>query len=107
MDSSKISKLDYVIVRTCSFKGIDLFETYATFVQCTIICLMRIIEIILQFKSKQGDITDLFIQGKLEGNEELLSEMRKVFEQYEKCVKRRVLRLKKTLHGLRQSPRDF
>ena len=68
---------------------------------------MRIIEIILQFKSKQGDITDLFIQEKLEENEELLSEMPKGFKQYDKCVKQRVLRLKKNLYGLRQSPRAF
>ena len=58
-------------VRFCSLgdmqlKEIYFFATYAPVVQWTTICLMPILEIILQLKSKQGDITAAFIHAKLE-----------------------------------------
>ena len=49
-------------------EGIDFFETYAPVVKCTPTRLMLILEIILQFKSKQGDIISIFFHAKLEEN---------------------------------------
>ena len=47
-------------------EGIYFFEAYAPVVQWTTIHLMIILEIILQLKSNQGDITSEFIYAKLE-----------------------------------------
>ena len=68
---------------------------------------MIIIEVLLQFKSKPGDTTAAFLHAKLEENEKVFVNMPKVFEQYEKRGNPRVLRLKKNLYGIRQSPRVF
>ncbi len=40
--------------------GIDFFETYARAVQGTMVQLMLVLEILLQLKSKQGDVTAAF-----------------------------------------------
>ena len=69
--------------------------------------LILIIEILLQLKSKQGDITAAFIHEKLEENEKVFVEIPKYFYQYDKWGKKRVLSLKKTLYGLCQRPRYF
>ena len=49
-------------------EGIDFFETYAPVVKCTTTRLMIILGILLQFKSKQGDIISAFFHAKLEEN---------------------------------------
>eukprot|EP00956_Cyclotella_meneghiniana_P001084 scaffold1265_cov38-Cyclotella_meneghiniana.AAC.11 len=83
-------------------EGVDFFETYAPVVQWTTVRLMLILEILLQFKSKQGDVAAAFVHGKLENHEKVHIEMPLGFRQQGK-----VLKLKKTLYGLRQSPRAF
>ena len=83
-------------------EGIDYFETYAPVVQWTTVRLMLILEILLQLKSKQGDVAAAFVHGKLEDHETVHIEMPLGFRQ-----KGKVLKLKKTLYGLRQSPRAF
>jgi len=83
-------------------EGIDFFETYAPVVQWTTVRLMLILEILLQLKSKQGDVAAAFVHGKLEDHEKVHIEMPLGFRQ-----KGKVLKLKKTLYGLRQSPRAF
>jgi hypothetical protein len=83
-------------------EGIDFFETYAPVVQWTTVRLMLILEILLQLKSKQGDVTAAFLHGELEENEKVYVQMPLGFRQ-----KGKVLKLKKTLYGLRQSPRAF
>lgn len=83
-------------------EGVDFFETYAPVVQWTTVRLMLILEILLQLKSKQGDVTAAFVHGKLEDHEKVHIEMPLGFRQ-----KGKVLKLKKTLYGLRQSPRAF
>ncbi len=42
-------------------EGDDFFETYAPVVQWTTICLMLILEVLLELKSKQGDVTAAFL----------------------------------------------
>jgi len=46
-------------------EGVDFFETYAPVVQWTTICLMFILEVILDLKSKQGDVTCAFLHADL------------------------------------------
>ena len=83
-------------------EGVDFFETYAPVVQWTTVRLMLILEVLLDLKSKQGDVTAAFLHADLEENEEVFVRMPRGFERPGK-----VLRLKKTLYGLRQSPRAF
>ena len=82
--------------------GIDFFETYAPVVQWTTVRLMLILEVLLKLKSKQGDITAAFVHADVEEGENIYVEMPHGFRKHGK-----VLKLKKTLYGLRQSPRAF
>ncbi len=63
---------------------------------------MLILEILLELKSKQGEITASVLHFDLEENEEVYVKMPCGFEKPGK-----VLKLKKTLYGLCQSPRAF
>ena len=83
-------------------EGVDFFETYAPVVQWTTIRLMLILEVLLGLKSKQGDVLAAFLHAKLPDDEHVYVEMPVGFRQPGK-----VLKLKKTLYGLRQSPRAF
>ena len=47
-------------------EGIDFFETYAPVVQWTTVQLMLILEILLNLKSKQGDVTAAFLHARLD-----------------------------------------
>jgi hypothetical protein len=88
-------------------EGIDFFETYAPVVQWTTIRLMFILEVILGLKSKQGDITCAFLHADVEPGETIYVDMPLGFNSKSKNGKRQVLKLNKTLYGLRQSPRAF
>ncbi len=46
-------------------EGIDFFETLAPVVQWTMVQLILILEILLQLKSKQEDVTATFLHSKL------------------------------------------
>ena len=83
-------------------EGIDFFETYAPVVQWTTIRLMLILEVLLDLQSKQGDVTAAFLHAKLNDGETIFVEMPTGFRKHNK-----VLKLKRTLYGLRQSPREF
>jgi hypothetical protein len=88
-------------------QGINFFKTYAPVVQWTTICLMFVLEVLLGLKSLQGDITCAFLHADLEENEKVYVNMPLGFSQYDKNGKKMCLKLKKTLYGLRQSPRAF
>ena len=83
-------------------EGVDFFETYAPVVQWTTVRLMLILEVLLNLKSKQGDVTAAFLHADLGPEEEVYVNMPKGFEK-----KGKVLKLKKTLYGLRQLPSAF
>ena len=87
--------------------GIDFFETYAPIVQWTTIRLMFVLEVLLGLKSLQGNITCAFLHADLDENEKVYVDMSLGFSQYDKIGKQMCLKLKKTLYGLRQSPRAF
>ena len=88
-------------------EGIDFFETYAPVVQWTTIRLMFILEVLLGLKSKQGDVTCAFLHSDLGPGETVYVNMPLGFNSKSKNGKRQVLKLNKTLYGLRQSPRAF
>jgi hypothetical protein len=83
-------------------EGVDFFETYAPVFQWTTICLMLILELLLGPKSKQGDVTAAFLHILLGPNEHIYCEMPLGFR-----IPGKVLKLKKTLYGLHQSPCAF
>jgi len=83
-------------------EGIDFFETYAPVVQWTTVRLLLILEVFLELKSKQGDVTAAFLHADLEEGENVYVEMPTGFRKQGK-----ILKLKKTLYGLRQSPQMF
>ena len=81
-------------------EGVDFFETYAPVVSWSTVRLLLILSIVLGLATKQVDYTLAFVQADL--NEEVFCEMPKGFERpgY-------VLKLKKSVYGLRQSPLNF
>ena len=64
---------------------------------------MFILEVLLGLKSKQGDVTCAFLQANLEPDETVYVYMPLGFNIKSKNGKRHVLKLNKTLYGLRQS----
>ena len=64
--------------------------------------LMLILEVLLQLKSKQVDVIAAFLHTDLEENEKVYFKMPLGF-----WTKGNILKLKKTLYGLRQSPCAF
>ena len=65
-------------------------------VQCTTVSIMLILEILLKLKSKQGDVTAAFLHADVGKDEDIYVEMPLDFRK-----KGKVLKLKKTLYGLR------
>lgn len=88
-------------------QGIDFFETYAPVVMWITVRLMLILECLLGLVSKQGDVTCAFLHAHLEEGEDVYLEMPQGFKQYSKNGRARVLKLKRCLYGLKQSPRSF
>ena len=88
-------------------EGVDYFETYALVVMCVTVRLLLIFECLLSLVSKQGDVTCAFLHAHLEEGEEVYLQMPCGFKQYDKKGNAKVLKLKRTLYGLKQSPRAF
>ena len=81
-------------------KGVDLFETYAPVVSWNTVRMLLALEVHLGLASCQVDYTSAFAHADL--SDEVYVEMPQGFRQDGK-----VLRLKKSLYGLRQSPLNF
>ena len=86
---------------------IGFFETYAPAVQSKKFWLMLIIELLLGFKSNQGDATTAFIHAYIPENEKVYVEIPRGFEQLSNNGRSTFLKLKKKLYGLHHSLRDF
>ena len=56
-------------------QGIDFFETYAPVVQWTSVRMMLILEILMNLKSKQSDVTAAFLHANLTPEEKVFVEM--------------------------------
>ena len=68
-------------------EGIDFFETYVLVVKWTTVQLMPILEILLQLKSKHGNVTAAFLHSKLDENENVYVEMPLGFRKQGKLLK--------------------
>jgi Reverse transcriptase (RNA-dependent DNA polymerase) len=77
-------------------EGVDFFETNAPVVQWSTICML----LVSILTNQQVDYTNVFVQAEI--NEEIYVEYPKLFESV--SGKDRVLKLKKSLYGLRQAP---
>jgi len=80
-------------------QGIDYHETFAPVVNWTTVRFLLIMSIILGLKTKQVDYVAAFIQSDIDT--EVYVEMPRGFSEPGK-----VLKLKKSLYGLKQSPRN-
>jgi len=76
-------------------------------VQWTTVRLMLILEVLLGLKSKQGDVTAVFLHAEIPEGEKVYVDMPCGFDQLSKNGRKKCLKLKRTLYGLRQSPRAF
>jgi Reverse transcriptase (RNA-dependent DNA polymerase) len=81
-------------------EGIDFFDTYAPVVQWSTIRLMLMVSLMLNLATQQVDYTCAFLHALLD--DEVYCHMPRGFEQPGK-----VLRLKRSLYGLKQSPKNF
>ena len=82
--------------------GVDFTETYAPVCSWSTVRLMFTLQLVLGLKSASADVACAFLHSPLDENETVYMECPKGFEQPGKC-----LRLKQSLYGLRQSPRNF
>jgi hypothetical protein len=73
--------------------GVDFFETYSPVIQWTTIRLMLVLECILGFCSKQGDITCAFLHASLRKDEAVYINMPQGFKQYDMNGKPKILKL--------------
>ncbi|KAG7374494.1 reverse transcriptase RNA-dependent DNA polymerase [Nitzschia inconspicua] len=81
-------------------EGVDFFETFAPVVNWTTVRLLLILSQVLGLASQQVDYTAAFVHAPIE--EEVYVQMPRGFAEPGK-----VLKLKRSLYGLKQSPRNF
>ena len=81
-------------------EGIDFFDTYAPVVHWSTIRLLLMTSIMMGLATSQVDYTCAFLHAPIE--EEVYCEMPRGFRKAGK-----VLKLKRSLYGLRQSPKNF
>ena len=92
-------------------KDIDPFECFAPIVSWTTVRLLLILSILLNLKSIQLDYTSAFCQARIE--EDVYGRLPRGWETLnrmgleEKFKENHVLKLKRCLYGLRQSPKNF
>eukprot|EP00956_Cyclotella_meneghiniana_P011824 scaffold16629_cov44-Cyclotella_meneghiniana.AAC.1 len=87
-------------------EGIDYFEPWSPVAQWVTVCLMMILSVILRLKTTQADITAAFVHAELPPEEQVFIHQPRGFKVH--CdEKELVLRLKRSLYGLKQSPRHF
>jgi hypothetical protein len=96
-------------------EGIDYFDTYAPVINWTTVRLMLILSIILGLATKQVDYTAAFIHAPIDRdpNWDAMTEQERarsgVYIEMPRGFSQpgKVLKLKRSLYGLRQSPRNF
>jgi len=81
-------------------EGVDFFDTFAPVVNWTMVRMMLILSVILALSTRQVDYTAAFVHAPME--EDVYIDMPRGFSEPGK-----VLKLKKLLYGLKQSPRNF
>ena len=96
-------------------KGVDFFETFAPVVNWTTVRLLLVMSIVLGLATSQADYTAAFVQSPIDRDpnwDNMSAEERRrsgVFVEMPRGfrVPGKVLKLKRSLYGLRQSPRNF
>ncbi|KAL7528926.1 hypothetical protein ACHAWF_002767 [Thalassiosira exigua] len=83
-------------------EGVDYFEMYIAAVQWTTVRLMLMLEVIVDLKSEQGDVTAGFLRAELNKGEKVYVVMPQGFSQ-----KGKILSLNCTMCGLKQLLRAF
>ena len=68
---------------------------------------MITLQILLGLNSTQGGVTSNFLHANIREGENFYVVMPKYFEKYLKTGRKKCLKLKNTLYGLCQSPREF
>ena len=81
-------------------EGVDYFETYAPVVSWITVRILLILSVILNLSTTQVDYTCTFLHAPV--TDDIYVEMPKGYQQ-----KGKVLKLKRSLYGLKQSPRNF
>jgi hypothetical protein len=81
-------------------EGVDFFDTFAPVVNWRTVRLMLILSAILGLSTHQVDYTAAFIHAPI--NEDVYVDMPRGFSESGK-----ILKLKKSLYGLKQSPQNF
>jgi hypothetical protein len=92
-------KARFCVRGDCQKEGVDFFDTYAPVVSWTTVRLLLIISIVLGLATKQVDYTAAFVQAKLDEDEEVYVAMPRGYAKLGK-----VLKLKRALYSLKQSP---
>ena len=85
-------------------EGIDFFKTWAPVVQWSTIQIVMVLAATLNLHSVQCEVTAAFIHGRVPPDEEIYVHQPRGFK---RGIGTEVLRLQRTLYGLRQSPRYF
>jgi hypothetical protein len=99
----------------CQIEGVDFFETYAPVVNWQTVRIMLVMSLLLQLSTKQVDYTAAFVHADIDRDPEwdTMTEAEReksgVFMNMPKGFQRPgcVLKLKKSIYGLKQSPRNF
>lgn len=84
-------------------EGVDYFETWSPVVQWTTVRAMMILSTKLQLHTAQADITAAFVHAELDDNEHIYVSQPAGFNR----GKNLVLKLHRSVYGLKQSPRNF
>jgi hypothetical protein len=84
-------------------EGIDFFETWSPVVQWSTICIVTILTALRGWKLVQCNITAKFIHALLKPGKEINVHQPHGF----KLKENHVLKLRRSLYGLRQAPRYF
>ena len=102
------------IIRS-KIEGVDYFDTFAPVVNWTTVRLMLILSVILGLETKQVDYTAAFVHAPIDQDpnwDQMTAteqEQSGVFIEMPRGFREpgKVLKLKKSLYGLKQSPRNF
>lgn len=95
-------KARFCVRGDCQIDGVDVFDTFAPVVSWTTVRLMLILSVVLGLATTQVDYTAAFVQAELPDSEEVYVEMPRGFKESGK-----VLRLRRALYGLKQSPKTW
>lgn len=88
-------------------EGIDYFETWAPVVQWTTVRMMMILATKLQLCSAQADITAAFVHARLTEDDKIYVKQPQGYIRFGPNGEELVLRMKRAVYGLKQSPRYF